>query len=132
MLLALQLNMLLEGDGGGMLDPPVLIGTVPDFTFTVNVAISSTDLSTYFSGATSYSLSATPSGLSFNTSTGVLTGTPDTVGSSTGLIITATNADGDTDSNSFSIFVADDTEFASGQGRKRDARRRGFFRIWRG
>jgi hypothetical protein len=92
MLLALQLNNLLEGAGAS---PPVLLGQIPN-------------LSDYFSGADTYAIDpAVETGWSFDTNTGVLeidTDDEDTFGPFT---VTATNPNGDTDSNAFSVIVFD-------------------------
>lgn len=116
------------GEGGA--NPPVFDGSIPDQELTVDVAMSDLDASAYFTGATSYGLSgALPTGLSFATDTGILSGTPTQVGTFPGITITGTNDDGSDASNEFTIFVADDTEFSSGGGRKRDARRRGMLTL---
>lgn len=132
MLLALQLLNLLEDVGAP--SPPVFSGTVPDQDYTEGVLITSLDTSTYFSGSpTSYALTGTlATGLSFNTSTGVLSGTPTVVGATAGYYVTATNADGSDDTNTFSITVASASSFASGAGRKRDGRRRGWLGLLTG
>lgn len=132
MLLALQLLNLLEDVGAP--SPPVFSGTVPDQEYTEGVLISSLDTSTYFSGSpTSYALTGTlATGLSFNTGTGVLSGTPTVVGTTSGYYVTATNADGSASSNTFSITVASASSFASGAGRKRDGRRRGWLGLLAG
>lgn len=106
--------------------PPVFAGTIPDQELTVDVLMTPLDASAYFTGASSYSIAGTlPTGLSLDTGTGILSGTPTDVGTFASITITGTNGDGSDVSNSFTIFVADDTAFASGAGRKRDRRRRG-------
>jgi len=52
----------------------------------------------------SFAISATPAGMSFNTSTGTLSGTPNTVRSATSYTITATNASGSA-TRSFTLTV---------------------------
>lgn len=119
------------GEGGG--SPPVFAGDIGDQELTVDVAMAALDASVYFSGATSYSISGTlPTGLSLNTGTGVLSGTPTVVGTFAGITIHGINDDGSDASNVFRVFVADDTVFTSAGGRARDGRRsvgRGFMRI---
>jgi hypothetical protein len=52
----------------------------------------------------SYSISATPPGMTFNTSTGALTGTPTTIAGATSYTVTATNASG-TATTTFTLTV---------------------------
>jgi hypothetical protein len=65
-------------------------------------------LSPTTTGATSFALTAgtLPDGLSLNTSTGVISGTPTSDGTASGLVVTATGAGGSTASAAFSIVVA--------------------------
>lgn len=130
MLLALQLLNLLTGGGGGG-SAPVFSGTIANIDATESVAISSLDTSTYFSNTpTSYAITGTlPTGLSFDTGTGILSGTPTLVGSFAGIYVTATNASGSASSNTFTITVASAASFGSGAGRKRDGRRRGMISL---
>jgi len=86
-------------------------GTVPAQNATVGVPFS-LDLSTYFSGTEtpfSYALQSgtLPDGLSLNASTGVISGTPTTPETQSGLAVRGTDQDANTDdTNSFSITVA--------------------------
>lgn len=86
-------------------------GTVPAQNATVGTPFS-LNLSTYFSGTETpfaYTLQSgtLPDGLSLNASTGVISGTPTTPGTASGIVIRATDDNLDTaDSNSFSIDVA--------------------------
>jgi hypothetical protein len=103
MLLPLLLNNLMQATGSA----PVFFGPVSNITVTVDVAMASVDLSVYFTGATSYSIAGTlPAGVTLNTSTGVLSGTPTETGTFAGLVVTGTNASGSTDSGSFSLICA--------------------------
>ena len=87
--------------------PPVFSGTIPDISLTESATSTDYDLSTYFTGATSYSIApAVETGWTFNTTTGTLTVIPDTVGSFGPYIVTGTNAGGSTPSNSFGVAVA--------------------------
>ena len=90
--------------------PVAFAGTVPNQTGTEGAAFS-LDVSTYFSGtetpfAYSVQSGTLPAGLSLNTSTGVISGTPTTAGASSGIVIRATDATPNTaDTNSFSITI---------------------------
>lgn len=85
-------------------------GSVANQTGTEGAAFS-LDLSTYFSGTETpfaYSVQAgtLPAGLSLNSSTGVISGTPTAAGVSSGIVIRATDATPDTaDTNAFSITI---------------------------
>jgi len=64
-------------------------------TRTVNTAATGFTIATSTGGAiASFAISATPAGMSFNATTGALTGTPTTVASATAYTITGTNASG--------------------------------------
>lgn len=86
-------------------------GTIPTLTGTVGAAFSE-DLSSYFDGTEtpfSYAVQSgtLPAGLSLNSSTGVISGTPTTAGTASGIVIRGTDATPDTaDSNSFSIVIS--------------------------
>lgn len=94
-----------ETPGGGG-SPPVLTSPIPDQTGSQNVAYSLT-FSTYFTGATSYSLGSAFPGALTETSDGVLAGTPNATDASSSPYsrdLCATNASGTTcDSVSFSF-----------------------------
>ncbi len=63
-------------------------------TKTVNTAATGFTISSTGGAIASFAISATPAGMSFETSTGTLSGTPTTVASATAYTITATNATG--------------------------------------
>jgi hypothetical protein len=63
-------------------------------TRTVNTAATGFTVSSTGGAIASFAINATPPGMSFNTSTGALTGTPNTAAGSTAYTITATNASG--------------------------------------
>jgi hypothetical protein len=74
-------------------------------TRTVNTAATGFTVSSTGGDIASFAISATPPGMSFNTSTGALTGTPNTVAGATAYTITATNASGST-TQTFTLTVA--------------------------
>lgn len=63
-------------------------------TRTVNVAATGFTISSTGGAIASFAISATPPGMSFNTSTGALSGTPTSIAGATTYTITATNASG--------------------------------------
>jgi hypothetical protein len=74
---------------------------VPAFTLssvaetrTVNTAATGFTINSTGGAIASFAISATPAGMSFNTSTGALTGTPTSVAAATAYTVTATNASG--------------------------------------
>ena len=78
--------------------PPIAI---PAFTLssatetrTVNTAATGFAINSTGGAIASFAINATPPGMSFNTTTGALTGTPNTVAAATNYTITATNASG--------------------------------------
>jgi hypothetical protein len=91
--------------------PIAFSGTIPTLNGTEGSAFSQ-DLSSYFSGTEtpfSYAVQSgtLPAGLTLNSSTGVISGTPTTAGTSSGIVVRGTDATPDTaDSNSFSIVIA--------------------------
>lgn len=87
-------------------DPALLVvsGTVPTLTYTTAMA-TATFTKTGGTGTVSWSASGLPPGLSLNSSTGALTGTPTQTGSFNS-IITATDANGCTDTHPITIAVA--------------------------
>ena len=76
-------------------------------TRTVNTSATGFTISSTGGAIASFAISATPAGMSFSTSTGALTGTPNTVASATAYTITATNATGST-TRIFTLTVNDD------------------------
>lgn len=93
----------------GELEPqaPVFSGTIPDFTFLVDVAIAPRDLSVYFSSDSELTFSVVgtlPTGLELS-SAGVLSGTPTETGETASLEVQASDGSLTQDSNSFSISV---------------------------
>jgi hypothetical protein len=88
--------------------PPVFSGTVAAQSYVEDSPISPLNLATFFSGTvTSYAVQSgtLPTGLSLNTSTGVISGTPTTPAGATAIVVRATNSDGTADTNSFNITI---------------------------
>ena len=78
-------------------------------TRTVNTAATGFTINSTGGAIASFTISATPAGMSFNTSTGALTGTPTTVASATAYTVTATNATGST-TQTFTLTVSRATQ----------------------
>ena len=82
--------------------------TLSDQTGAVNTAVDITlPVGTGGDGALAYSIANLPGGLSFNTSTRKITGTPSTAETNT-VTYTVTDADGDTDSETFTFTINPD------------------------
>lgn len=78
---------------------------IPDQSYATGVAITPLDISAYFTNATAYSMTIPVSGLVFDTATGILSGTPDSLGSYNPKA-GATNEYGSAESNVFNISVS--------------------------
>ena len=90
---------------GKALSPPVFAGTIPDISVNENTGTHIYDLSSYFTGASSYSISpSVEAGWTF--SLGVLTIDTDAVGSFGPFTVTGTNASGSDSSNAFSVTIS--------------------------
>jgi len=95
---------------GPVVQSPPVMGNVPNQTFTVGTAYS-LNISSYVTltnadAITSYTLTGTlPIGLNFNTTTGVISGTPTSVTASRSFSVTATDNDGASNADTFSITV---------------------------
>ncbi len=72
---------------------PVISYTTPD-VFTVNTAITSLSPANTGGAPISYSAASLPAGLSINTSTGVISGTPTIIATATNYVVSATNTGG--------------------------------------
>lgn len=90
---------------------PPIMGNVPNQSATVGTALS-LDISSYVTltngdAITSYTLTGTlPSGLNFNSTTGIISGTPMAVTAETTLSVTATDNDGESNSDSFTFTIS--------------------------
>lgn len=95
-------------------------GSVPAQSWVEDSAITPLDLSTYFAGdLTPFSYAVTtgtlPAGLSLNSSTGVISGTPTTPASAASIVVTATDDESNTAAtNAFNIAITDFVEAVRG------------------
>jgi hypothetical protein len=87
---------------------PVLESDIPNISALLDSGEHEYDLSQYFSGATSYAIDpAVEAGWSFATDTGLLTIDTDDEDTFGPYIVTATNAEGSTPSNEFTVLVTE-------------------------
>lgn len=87
---------------------PTFTGTIDDISLELNADPQVYDYSSYFTDATSYSISpAVPASWNFDTSTCILTVTPDEVGTYGDFTITATNVTDSVSSNAFTVTVTE-------------------------
>ena len=86
------------------LGAPVFTLSASTESRTVNTAATGFTINSTGSAIAGFTISATPSGMSFNTTTGALTGTPNTVALATTYTITATNTAG-TATQTFTLTV---------------------------
>lgn len=94
--------------------PPILVSSIQDRTFFLDTGEYEYDLSQFFTGASTFAIDpAVETGWDFDTNTGILAIDTDDDGDFGPYVVTATNENGDTDSNEFSIEV---TEAAGGRG----------------
>lgn len=108
--------------------PPYLLANIPNLRERLNTGTHQLDVSQYFLGADTYAISPSiEAGWSFDTNTGLLTVDTDAVGNFGPFTITATNAEGDTDSNAFSVEIY--AVLSEGGSAKRKHRKRYFVEI---
>ena len=86
-------------------------GTVPNQSGTVGVPFTALALGSYFSGSGNFAVQSgtLPAGLTLNTTTGTITGTPTTAATSSGVVIRRTATSGipaTADTNAFSFTIA--------------------------
>jgi hypothetical protein len=87
--------------------PPVLLGSIPNLSAAFDTGAHQYELGDYFSGATSYAIApAVEAGWTFNTTTGQLEIDTDDEGTFGPYTVTATNGNGSTDSNAFTVKVS--------------------------
>ena len=97
------------------LAPPVISFTEDDYNGVINVLLTNIETQNSGGAIASYAISPSlPNGLNFNTSTGVITGTPTVNRAQTEFTVTATNAAGSNNST-FNLFVDTDTD-GDGEG----------------
>jgi hypothetical protein len=84
--------------------PPAFTLSASSESKTVNTVATGFTSNSTGGAIASFSINATPAGMSFNTTTGSLTGTPSTVASATTYTITGTNTSGST-TQTFSLTV---------------------------
>ena len=86
---------------------PIQVEQLPNIAAVAATGAHAYDLSDYFTGETSFSIApAVEAGWTFNTSTGVLTIDTDANGTFGPYTVTATNAEGDTAGNAFTVKVS--------------------------
>jgi hypothetical protein len=106
---------------------PVLLGNIPNLRERQNTGTHQLDTSQYFASADTYAIApAVEAGWTFDVNTGLLTIDTDAVGTFGTYVVTATNANGDTPSNAFSVEVY---EASTGGGKPRKKPRRLFVQI---
>jgi len=100
---------------GKAASPPVFAGTIPTIAANEGDSDIVTDLSGYFTGETSYSISpAVEVGWNFDTVTGILTVDTDVVGTFGTYVVTGTNASGSDASNMFNVIISAASTSVSG------------------
>lgn len=92
----IQLPITSPAPAPAILSAPAFTLTSSTESRTVNTAATGFTINSTGGAIASFAINATPPGMSFNNTTGALTGTPNTVASATTYTITATNASGST------------------------------------
>src|SRR5690349_13312328 len=86
---------------------PVQVDQLPNVAVKANTGSYNFPLEGYFTGETSFSVAGLATGITFNTSTGVLTVNSATAsGTTSGIVVTAINGAGSTPSNAFSVKIS--------------------------
>lgn len=87
-------------------DPPTLLDQIPNLSAAYDSGIHQYDLSQYFANADTYAIDpAVETGWSLDTNTGILTIDTDVEDTFGPYTVTATNGNGDTESNGFTVRV---------------------------
>lgn len=84
---------------------PVFIIPVNRINLVQGVEMTPYNFAAHFAQGETYAITTTPTGLAFDTGTGILSGTPTNVGGSSPFV-TATNGEGSAQSNTFTIAVS--------------------------
>lgn len=85
---------------------PVLVDQIGNLSFRPNSGTFQIPLEGYWTGETGFSASGLTTGITLNTSTGVLTVNTATASSTNGIVVTATNGAGSTPSNAFNVKIS--------------------------
>jgi hypothetical protein len=86
---------------------PVQVDQLPNVAVKANSGTYNFPLAAYFTGETSFSVSGLATGITFNTTTGVLTVNSATAsGTTSNIIVTGINATGSTAGNAFSVKIS--------------------------
>jgi hypothetical protein len=89
---------------------PILFDQLPNITVKANTGSYTYALEGYFTGETSFSVSGLATGITFNTTTGVLTVNSATAsGTTSNIVVTAINGTGSTPGNGFSVRISTST-----------------------
>jgi len=85
---------------------PVLVDQLPNLSFRPSTGTFQIPLEQYWTGETSFSAAGLSTGITLNTSTGVLTVNTATASTTNGIVVTATNGAGSTAGNSFNVKIS--------------------------
>lgn len=94
---------------GGFFDSavaPLLVDQLGNLSFRPNSGTFQIPLEQYWAGETSFSATGLATGITLNTSTGVLTVNTATASTTTGIVVTATNSAGSTAGNAFNVKIS--------------------------
>lgn len=86
---------------------PILVDQLPNIVVKASSGTYTFPLEGYFAGETSFSVAGLATGITFNTTTGVLTVNSATAsGTTSNIVVTAINGAGSTDGNAFSVKIS--------------------------
>jgi hypothetical protein len=85
---------------------PVLVDQLANLSFRPSTGTFQIPLEQYWTGETSFSATGLATGITLNTSTGVLTVNTATAATTNGIVVTATNGAGSTAGNAFSVKIS--------------------------
>jgi len=90
--------------------PPILVDQLPNIVVRANTGSFTFPLESYFTGETSFSASGLATGITLNTTTGVLTVNSATgSGTTSNIVVSAVNGAGSTAGNAFSVKISTGT-----------------------